>query len=169
MLVSRASAGGCLDMANGARRQKRISRTPLRTRTRQLLISSRSGENMPKPRVRKGMPSVQLSKEEFARRARERFYDPSFTEASSEINTIIEVAWKNYSEYHKSPRTRPAGRGFSDPDFRSRSNGLKREKPFRRQKNVRKTRNQIPVFFSSMARLAAIKPVQARCRKRFAW
>jgi multimeric flavodoxin WrbA len=72
---------------------------------------------MPKPQVRKGMPSVQLSKEEFARRARERFYDPSFTEASSEINTIIEVAWKNYSEYHKSPRTRPAGRGFSDPDF----------------------------------------------------
>jgi multimeric flavodoxin WrbA len=63
------------------------------------------------------MPSVQLSKQEFARRARERFYDPSFTEVSSEINTIIEVAWRNYSDYHKSPRTRPAGRGFSDPDF----------------------------------------------------
>ena len=72
---------------------------------------------MSKPQVRKGMPSVQLSKEEFARRARERFYDPSFTEASSEINTILDVASKNYSEYHKSPRTRAAGRGFSDPDF----------------------------------------------------
>ncbi len=72
---------------------------------------------MPKPQVRKGMPSVQLSKSEFAKRLRERFYDPTFTATSQEIIRIIEVAWKNYSEYHKSPRTRPAGPGFSDPAF----------------------------------------------------
>jgi multimeric flavodoxin WrbA len=72
---------------------------------------------MPKPRVRKGMPSVQLTKEEFAKRARERFYDPTFASVASEIDRIIEVAWKNYSEYHRSPRTRPAGAGFSDPRF----------------------------------------------------
>jgi multimeric flavodoxin WrbA len=72
---------------------------------------------MPKPQVRKGMPSVQLTKEEFARRARERFYDPTFTAVSPQIDTMIEVAWKNYSEYHKSPRTQRAGAGFSDPDF----------------------------------------------------
>ena len=91
---------------------------------------------MPKPRVRKGMPSVQLTKEEFARRARERFYDPTFAPVASEIDRIIEVAWKNYSEYHRSPRTRPAGAGFSDPHFqlpdrmagntRSHSGGRKR-------------------------------------------
>jgi len=63
------------------------------------------------------MPSVQLTKEEFAKRARERFYDPTFASVASEIDRIIEVAWKNYSEYHRSPRTRPAGAGFSDPRF----------------------------------------------------
>ena len=72
---------------------------------------------MPKPKVRTGTPSAQLSREEFSRRVRERFYDPSFTAVASEIDRIVEVAWKNYSEYHKSPRTRRAGAGFSDPDF----------------------------------------------------
>ena len=34
---------------------------------------------MAKPRVRKGTPSVQLSRQEFSWRVRERFYDPTFT------------------------------------------------------------------------------------------
>jgi multimeric flavodoxin WrbA len=72
---------------------------------------------MPTPKVRKGMPDVQLTKGEFIRRARERFYDPTFSSVSPAIDKVIEVAWKNYAEYHKSPRTQPAGRGFSDPDF----------------------------------------------------
>jgi multimeric flavodoxin WrbA len=72
---------------------------------------------MPKPMVRKGMPSVQLAKEEFSKRARERFYDPSFAAVAPELEKIIDVAWKNYTEYHKSPRTRAAGPGFSDPHF----------------------------------------------------
>src|SRR5688500_13550883 len=73
---------------------------------------------MPKPRLRTGMPSVELSKAEFAKRFRERFYDPSFAAVSAEIERVIEVAWKNYIDYHKSPRTRRAGARFSDPDFR---------------------------------------------------
>ena len=73
---------------------------------------------MPKPRIRTGMPSVELSKNEFAKRFRERFYDPSFAAVSIEIESIIEVAWKNYIDYHKSPRTRRAGPRFSDSDFR---------------------------------------------------
>lgn len=72
---------------------------------------------MAKPKVRKGMPSVQLSKEEFFERARERFYDPAFAAVAPQIERIVEVAWKNYTENHKSPRTKPAGAGFSDPDF----------------------------------------------------
>jgi multimeric flavodoxin WrbA len=72
---------------------------------------------MPKPRVRKGMPSVQLTKEEFFKRVSERFYDPTFAAIMPEIEKTIEVAWKNYTEYHKSPRTRRAGHGFSDPEF----------------------------------------------------
>src|SRR5437773_10912644 len=72
---------------------------------------------MPKPKVRKGMPSVQLVKEEFSKRARERFYDPTFTMVTVEIDRIIDAAWKNYTESHKSPRTRRAGRRFYDPEL----------------------------------------------------
>ena len=72
---------------------------------------------MPKPKVRKGMPSVQLTKEEFSKRARERFYDPTFDAVAPEIERVIAVAWKNYTEYHRNPRKRRAGRGFSDPEF----------------------------------------------------
>jgi multimeric flavodoxin WrbA len=94
---------------------------------------------MAKPKVRKGTPSVQLTKEEFTQRVRERFYDPTFTSVSLEIDKIIEVAWKNYSEYHKSPRTRPAGSGFSNPDFQLPIEWLEARKTIqeaeRRQKN----------------------------------
>src|SRR2546428_13562325 len=48
------------------------------------------GGIMPKPKVRKDMPSVQLTKEEFSKRARERFYDPTFTTITTEIDRIID-------------------------------------------------------------------------------
>jgi multimeric flavodoxin WrbA len=69
------------------------------------------------PQVRKGQGDVKLSREEFARRLGERFYDPAFDPVRGEIDRIIEVAWKNYDEYHKSPRKRKAGPGFADPEF----------------------------------------------------
>ncbi len=72
---------------------------------------------MTKVRVRKGMPSVALTKAEFSRRIRERFYDPTFDGLQGEIGKIVEAAWRNYHEYHKSPRTRPAGPRYADPDF----------------------------------------------------
>ncbi len=72
---------------------------------------------MPKPKVRTGSPSVQLAKEEFFRRARERFYDPTFAAVTPQIESVLEAAWRNYAEYHKSPRTRKAGARFSDPEF----------------------------------------------------
>ncbi len=71
----------------------------------------------PVPEVRKGQGDVKLSREEFTRRLGERFYDPTFDSVRPEIDRIIEVAWKNYDEYHKSPRKRKAGPGFADPDF----------------------------------------------------
>lgn len=52
---------------------------------------------MARPRVRKGTPSVQLSRQEFARRVRERFYDPTFTAVAREIDAIIDTAWKKTS------------------------------------------------------------------------
>jgi len=71
----------------------------------------------PSPAVRKGQGDVKLSRDEFARRLAERFYDPAFDAVRPEIDRIIEVAWKSYDEYHKSPRKRKAGPGFAEPEF----------------------------------------------------
>jgi multimeric flavodoxin WrbA len=67
--------------------------------------------------VRKGQGSTKLTREAFARRLMERFYDPSFDSVRAEIDRVVDVAWRNYDEYHKSPRTRKAGPGFADPEF----------------------------------------------------
>jgi multimeric flavodoxin WrbA len=67
--------------------------------------------------VRKGQGDVKLTREEFERRVRERFYDPEFERVSAQIADVVDVAWKSYDEYHKSPRTRKAGPGFANPDF----------------------------------------------------
>src|SRR5690242_14228856 len=72
---------------------------------------------MAKISVRKGMPSVQLDKKEFKKRFLARFYDPAFAPLSTKIDDVAEVAWATYDEYHKSPRTRKAGKGFANPDF----------------------------------------------------
>ncbi len=67
--------------------------------------------------VRKGQGDVKLSREEFERRMRERFYDPAFEAIEDAVARVVDVAWTVYDEYHKSPRTRKAGAGFADPDF----------------------------------------------------
>jgi multimeric flavodoxin WrbA len=67
--------------------------------------------------VRKGQGDVALSRAEFERRLRERFYDPTFEAVDRQIADIIDVAWNVYDGYHKSPRKKKAGSGFADPDF----------------------------------------------------
>jgi multimeric flavodoxin WrbA len=67
--------------------------------------------------VRKGQGDVKLSRDEFERRIRERFVDPAFASVSTELDRVVEIAWKAYDEYHKSPRKRKAGPGFADPEF----------------------------------------------------
>ncbi len=69
------------------------------------------------PPVRKGQGDVRLAREEFARRLRQRFYDPAFEEAPDEIERVVEIAWNAYSDHRKAPRTRKAGPGFADPDY----------------------------------------------------
>jgi hypothetical protein len=72
---------------------------------------------MEAPKVRKGQPSVALSREAFARRLRGRFYDPAFDAVQPELDRIVDIAWESYHEYRKSPRTRKAGPGFANPDY----------------------------------------------------
>ena len=67
--------------------------------------------------MRSGQGSTKLTREEFRRRWRERFYDPAFESISAEIERLEEVAWNAYHEYRKSPRTRRAGPEFREPEF----------------------------------------------------
>src|SRR5690349_15769316 len=69
------------------------------------------------PKVRKGQGDTTLSREEFSRRFRERFYDPAFDSLGAEIARLEEAAWDGYSHSRKSPRTRKAGSDFADPSY----------------------------------------------------
>jgi multimeric flavodoxin WrbA len=70
-----------------------------------------------RPTVRKGQGDTTLSREEFARRFRARFYDPAFDDLQDEIERLTQVAWDAYSEGRKSPRTQKAGPGYADPGY----------------------------------------------------
>jgi multimeric flavodoxin WrbA len=69
------------------------------------------------PRVVKGMPSVELEREEFERRFRDRHRDPLFDDVDGELDAVIDAAWRAYSQHRKAPRTRKAGPEFADPDY----------------------------------------------------
>ena len=70
-----------------------------------------------KTKPRKGQPSVQLSRQEFVERLRERFYDPAYRSHLSEFERLADVAWDAYDDYRKSPIRRRAGTAFKDPDY----------------------------------------------------
>jgi multimeric flavodoxin WrbA len=72
---------------------------------------------MTEPDVRKGMPPVKLSRDEFEKRYRTRFVDPAFQPLGKELDAIIGAAWDAYSHSRKAPLTRKAGAGFADPDY----------------------------------------------------
>lgn len=67
--------------------------------------------------VRKGMPPVRLSRDEFERRFRARFSDPAFAPLQNELKAVTAAAWDAYDHSRKSPLTRKAGPEFSDPDY----------------------------------------------------
>lgn len=69
------------------------------------------------PEIRKGQGRWPLEREEFERRFRERFYDPAFDPDESAIDRLMNIAWQDYCDYHKSPRKQKAGPGFADPDY----------------------------------------------------
>ena len=93
------------------------------------------------PRIRKGQGDVALDRAEFARRFRARFRDPAFAPLASNITGLLEVAWDAYTDSRKAPRTRTAGPGHANPDYRLSLDWLAaREairKAERRQRNPR--------------------------------
>lgn len=72
---------------------------------------------MSTPTVRRVSEWVPLTKAEFRARFFARFYDPAFDAVTAELERVCETAWDGYSVYRKSPRTRPAGPGWTDPDM----------------------------------------------------
>ncbi|MGY2810736.1 hypothetical protein ACVIHF_007466 [Bradyrhizobium sp. USDA 4506] len=67
---------------------------------------------MKEPDVRKGMPPVKLSRDEFERRYRKRFADPVVQSMQTELATILAGAWDAYRHSRKAPVTRKAGPRF---------------------------------------------------------
>src|SRR3989338_60869 len=96
---------------------------------------------MARVQVRKGMPSVQLTREEFEKRFRDRFYDPAFHAVEGEIQRLLELAWEGYDKYRKSPRARPAGRGFAEPNFRLPVEWLETRRAIRQAERRQKDRS----------------------------
>ena len=72
---------------------------------------------MASPSIRKQMPGVELSEDEFKKRYRESFRDPAFEPLQDRIEPIAEAAWQAYANSRKAPHTRRAGPGFVDPDY----------------------------------------------------
>jgi len=73
--------------------------------------------------VRKGMPPVRLSRQEFELRYKSQFVDPAFAPLQRELDAIVGAAWDPYSHSRKAPLTRKAEPGFSDPDMQLISAG----------------------------------------------
>jgi multimeric flavodoxin WrbA len=69
------------------------------------------------PTIRKGQAHWPLPRDEFIRRYKERFVDPSYQPLHAQIEQLAQVAWENYVESHKAPHTRKAGPGFQDPNY----------------------------------------------------
>jgi len=68
-------------------------------------------------KLRKGAPSVTLTRDEFRERFRSQFVDPAYAQVTTELDAIEAVAWDAYAAGRKAPRTRKAGEGFADPDY----------------------------------------------------
>ncbi len=89
---------------------------------------------------RRGQGSVQLSRQEFTRRLRERFYDPAFRGRDDEFERIAAIAWDGYDEYRKSPVRRRAGAGFEDPGYELPIEWLETRKAIRAAERRQKSR-----------------------------
>lgn len=68
--------------------------------------------------VRTGQAPPQVDRQEFGRRFRLAYEDPAFGAAREALTQVEEIAWRAYDESRKAPRTRPAGEGYADPQYK---------------------------------------------------
>ena len=69
------------------------------------------------PKPRKGQAPAMLGRNEFHLQFSRSYLDPAFDEVKDALARVEAVAWDNYANGHKAPRTRKAGAGFADPDY----------------------------------------------------
>lgn len=69
------------------------------------------------PSVRKGQGSVDLSREEFEKRAKEIFEVTAKDGDSEAIRDVIDDLYEGYEKSRKSPKQMEVGDGFADPKF----------------------------------------------------
>jgi multimeric flavodoxin WrbA len=69
------------------------------------------------PNVVHGEQNFTLDEGSFRARFMARFYDPEFDKVPEALERIASIAWEVYKEYRKSPRTRPAGPDFAEPEY----------------------------------------------------
>jgi len=69
------------------------------------------------PEPRTGMPSPELSEDQFRERFLSAYIDPEFQALAVELEKIVAAAWDAYRNARKSPLTRKAGPGYADPDY----------------------------------------------------
>lgn len=67
--------------------------------------------------ARKGQAPAKLERNEFHLVFRKTFTDPAFEQVGAALDAVEDVAWQNYSQSRKSPRTVKAGPGYADPDY----------------------------------------------------
>jgi len=77
----------------------------------------KSSEPAKGTKPRKGMPTTQLTKQDFKLRYGEQFTDPAFRAAEVEIDKIADIAWQAYHGSRKAPITAKAGAAFKNPDY----------------------------------------------------
>ena len=97
---------------------------------------------MPDIKIRKEMPDVALTREQFAERMREHFYDPAFDPLAADVDRIVEVAWHAYDDGRKAPRTQKAGPATPIRTTTCRSNGSRPAAASRRPNAGRRIRRR---------------------------
>jgi hypothetical protein len=111
--------------------------------------------------VRKGMPDVQLTREEFERRFRDRFFDPAFSKREGALKGIIGTAWDGYCVYRKNPIK---GIAIRSPQLNFRLNGWQPRGKSTPPKRTRKSRSHPAAFCLSMARCALTRVAPVKCQ-----
>jgi len=119
--------------------------------------------------VRKGMPPVKLTRDEFEKRYRSRFIDPAFAPLQKELDAIIAAAWDAYSNSRKSPLTRKAGEGFADPDYEIAIDWLKAHDAIKAAQTRHDNPNANHASLSSTRPRAVNTPARVKCQKVGAW